>query len=204
MPRRPARPVSWVYSPGVTSTCASPFHLTSRSRTTGRAGMLMPSARVSVAKTALTRPRTKHSSTVSLNAGTSPAWWAASPASSPSRHPPKPRTRRASSGGVAGHPGEQPPAPLPEAEDVQVLVGQRAGALVDDPGDLGALGLVGEPQPRLQALRAAGGRGADRGDPAALGLVGEPQPRLRALRAGGVAAVAAEDEGDRRQQAGAV
>ena len=98
MPRRPARPVSCVYSPGVTSTCASPFHLTSRSRTTVRAGMLMPRASVSVAKTAFTRPRTKHSSTVSLNAGTRPAWWAASPASRPSRHSQKPRTCRSSSG----------------------------------------------------------------------------------------------------------
>jgi hypothetical protein len=42
MPRRPARPVSWVYSPGVTSACVSPFHLTSFSSTTERAGMLMP------------------------------------------------------------------------------------------------------------------------------------------------------------------
>ena len=63
-----------------------------------RAGMLMPRARVSVANTALTRPRTKHSSTVSLNAGTRPAWWAASPASRPSRHSQKPRTCRSSSG----------------------------------------------------------------------------------------------------------
>src|SRR5690606_41386921 len=40
-----------LYSPGVRSTCASPSNLTSRSSTTDRAGMLMPSARVSVAKT---------------------------------------------------------------------------------------------------------------------------------------------------------
>ncbi|SCG06507.1 hypothetical protein GA0115255_121581, partial [Streptomyces sp. Ncost-T6T-2b] len=38
------------------SACCSPFHLTSFSSTTERAGMLMPSARVSVAKTALTQP----------------------------------------------------------------------------------------------------------------------------------------------------
>ena len=56
-PRRPARPVSWVYSPGVMSACVSPFHLTSFSMTTVRAGMLMPSASVSVAKTTLHRPR---------------------------------------------------------------------------------------------------------------------------------------------------
>ncbi|CAM5367875.1 hypothetical protein STANM309S_04861 [Streptomyces tanashiensis] len=81
MPRRPARPVSWVYSPGVMSACCSPFHLTSFSRMTVRAGMLMPRARVSVAKTAFTRPRTKSSSTTSLKVGSMPAWWAAMPRS---------------------------------------------------------------------------------------------------------------------------
>ena len=86
MPRRPARPVSWVYSPGVSSTWASPLYFTSFSSTTVRAGMLMPSASVSVANTARTRPRTNSSSTVSLNAGSMPAWWAATPRSRPSRH----------------------------------------------------------------------------------------------------------------------
>ena len=86
MPRRPARPVSWVYSPGVTSTCASPFHFTSRSSTTVRAGMLMPSANVSVANTAFTRPRVNSSSTTSLNVGSMPAWCAAIPRSSASSH----------------------------------------------------------------------------------------------------------------------
>src|SRR3954471_5479989 len=173
IPRRPARPVSWVYSPGVTSACASPFHFTSRSRTTVRAGMLMPRARVSVANTALTRPRTKHSSTVSLNAGTSPAWWGARAGAEPLRA--GLLDRRDQPGVVGGEAGEQALAPLPEAEDVQVLLRQRAGALVDDRGDLGALGLVGEPQARPEALGH----------------------RL-------VAAVAGEDERDGRQQAGAV
>ena len=85
MPRRPARPVSWVYSPGVRSACVSPLNFDSRSSTTVRAGMLMPSASVSVAKTAVTRPRTNSSSTVSLNAGISPAWCAAMPRRRPSR-----------------------------------------------------------------------------------------------------------------------
>ena len=53
MPRRPARPVSWVYSPGVMSAWVSPFHFDSFSMTTERAGMLMPSASVSVANTTL-------------------------------------------------------------------------------------------------------------------------------------------------------
>ena len=57
-PRRPARPVSWVYSPGVMSACVSPLNFTSFSMTTVRAGMLMPSASVSVAKTTLQSPRT--------------------------------------------------------------------------------------------------------------------------------------------------
>ena len=86
IPRRPARPVSWVYSPGVMSACCSPFHLTSFSNTTERAGMLMPSASVSVAKTALTRPLTKSSSTTSLKVGSIPAWCAAMPRWRPSNH----------------------------------------------------------------------------------------------------------------------
>ena len=59
MPRRPALPVSCVYSPGVMSTWASPLNFTSFSSTTVRAGMLMPSARVSVAKTSLRAPVAK-------------------------------------------------------------------------------------------------------------------------------------------------
>ena len=82
IPRRPARPVSWVYSPGVIETCASPFHFVSFSKTTVRAGILIPSAKVSVAKTALTRPRLKRSSTAPLKLGNIPAWWAAIPRSS--------------------------------------------------------------------------------------------------------------------------
>ena len=79
MPRRPARPVSWVYWPGVRDSWRSPVNLVSFSITTVRAGMLMPRARVSVAKTTFTSPSTKHASTASLNGGTMPAWWAAMP-----------------------------------------------------------------------------------------------------------------------------
>ena len=101
----PARPVSWVYSPGVSSACASPLNLTSRSSTTVRAGMLMPSARVSVANTARTRPRTNSSSTVSLNAGSMP-------------------------GVVRGDAALQRLAPLPVAQHAQVGLRQvaRCGA----------------------------------------------------------------------------
>ena len=85
MPRRPARPVSWVYSPGVMSAWVSPFHFDSFSMTTERAGMLMPRARVSVAKTTRQRPDSNSSSTHSLKVGSMPAWWAATPRLSPSR-----------------------------------------------------------------------------------------------------------------------
>ena len=76
---------------------------------------------------------------------------------------------------VRRQPGQESFAPLPEAENVQVLLRERPGPPVDDLGDLRPLVLRREPQAGQQAL-------VD----------------------GGVAAVPAEDEGDRRQQAGAV
>ena len=82
IPRRPARPVSCVYSAGVRSSWWSPVNFESASITTDRAGMLIPRARVSVANTHFTSPLTKHASTASLNGGTMPAWWAAMPSSS--------------------------------------------------------------------------------------------------------------------------
>ena len=69
--------------------------------TTVRAGMLMPSASVSVANTTLTRPSAKQASTASLNGGTMPAWWAAMP-------------------------GLEPGQPAVVAEHVEVVVGQGA------------------------------------------------------------------------------
>ena len=86
MPRRPARPVSCVYSPGVSISWWSPVNFVSFSMTTVRAGMLTPTASVSVANTALISPSVKQASTTSLNAGTMPAWWAAMPASSWARN----------------------------------------------------------------------------------------------------------------------
>ena len=62
----------------------APPYLVKRSMTTERAGMLMPSESVSVAKTTWSSPAAKHSSTVSRKTGTSPAWWEATPHSSPS------------------------------------------------------------------------------------------------------------------------
>ena len=83
-PRRPARPVSCRYSPDVRLARPAPPYLVKRSMTTVRAGMLMPSDSVSVAKTTRSSPAAKHSSTVSRKTGTRPAWWAATPADSPS------------------------------------------------------------------------------------------------------------------------
>ena len=74
IPLRPALPVNWVYSPGEIATWASPFHLLNFSKTTVRAGILIPSAKVSVANTAFTYPFWNSSSTVTLNAGSKPAW----------------------------------------------------------------------------------------------------------------------------------
>jgi len=58
---------------------AGPPNLVNRSITTVRAGMLIPSDRVSVAKTAFKSPAEKQASTASRNAGTMPAWCAATP-----------------------------------------------------------------------------------------------------------------------------
>ena len=55
---------------------------------TVRAGMLMPSASVSVANTARISPTANSSSTTSLNAGSRPAWCAAMPRRRPSSHSP--------------------------------------------------------------------------------------------------------------------
>ena len=59
--------------------------------TTLFAGMLMPSESVSVANTTFTSPSWKSSSTVSLNSGSIPAWWAATPVVRDSRKSEKPR-----------------------------------------------------------------------------------------------------------------
>ena len=85
-PRRPARPASCVYSPGVSSSWCSPVNFDSFSTTTERAGMLMPSESVSVANTTLSSPARNASSTASFIGGTMPAWCAATPASSPAIH----------------------------------------------------------------------------------------------------------------------
>ena len=66
IPRRPARPISWVSSPVVRVEKETPSNLVKDEMTTERAGMLMPSDSVSVANTTLIRPPVKSSSTSSL------------------------------------------------------------------------------------------------------------------------------------------
>ena len=73
-PRRPARPVSWAYSPDVRPLRPCSRIFVSRSITTVRAGMLMPSDSVSVANTTCSRLAEKQSSTASRKAGIRPAW----------------------------------------------------------------------------------------------------------------------------------
>ncbi len=72
-PRRPARPVIWAYSPDESPLRPCSRIFVSRSITTVRAGMLMPSANVSVANTTRNRFEEKQSSTASRKAGISPA-----------------------------------------------------------------------------------------------------------------------------------
>ena len=129
MPRRPARPVSWVYSPGVSISWWSPVNLVSFSITTVRAGMLMPTASVSVANTTLTSPSMKHASTTSLNGGTMPAWWAAMP-------------------------GLELGEELAVAEHGEVVVGEALEAGVDDLADAVALVAVGRAAARRRGTPA--------------------------------------------------
>ena len=150
MPRRPARPVSWVYSPGVRSACASPLNLTSRSSTTVRAGMLMPSASVSVAKTASHQAADEQLLDGLLE-------------------------RRQQPGVVRGDAPLQRVAPLPVAQHAQVGCGRS-------------------PVRRSTIRRIS----------ATSSSVVSRSPARTHWRDGGVAAGAAEDEDDRREQAVAV
>jgi len=52
LPRRPARPLIWMYSPLATQRCCSPSHLRIAVNTTVLAGMLSPVEKVSVANSA--------------------------------------------------------------------------------------------------------------------------------------------------------
>ncbi len=87
-PRRPARPVIWAYSPEDNPLRPCSRILVSRSITTVRAGMLIPSDSVSVANTTRNKLDEKQSSTASRKAGISPAWCEPRPASSPAAQGP--------------------------------------------------------------------------------------------------------------------
>ncbi len=166
IPRRPARPVSWVYSPGVSSSWRSPCHFISRSITTVRAGMLIPSDSVSVANTTLTSPAANSSSTASLNSGSMPAWWAATPrrARRPGRRSPA----------RPGRPGRSSPPALQRARGSGPLVAAWSGA-------------VGGPAGARAARRTRPGRRRSRSPAAALGLeqVDDLDPRRARRRAVG-------------------
>ncbi len=77
------RPVSWVNcAGGQACSWVSPVNLMSLSITTLRAGKIHAQhRRMSRWRTTRTSPSAKHCSTVSLNAGTRPAWWLAMPRS---------------------------------------------------------------------------------------------------------------------------
>mmetsp|Transcript_2566 Transcript_2566/g.8474 ORF Transcript_2566/g.8474 Transcript_2566/m.8474 type:complete len:234 (+) Transcript_2566:192-893(+) len=75
MPRRPARPDIWIYSPEDTRRNSSPSNLRALANATVRAGMLRPMAKVSVANRILRRPSWKRISTTSLMSGSRPPWW---------------------------------------------------------------------------------------------------------------------------------
>ena len=133
MPRRPARPVSWVYSPGVRNSWRSPVNFESFSMTTERAGMLMPSARVSVANTTFTSPGGERLLDRLLH-------------------------RRHHARVVRGEPGLEAGEPLVVAEHVEVVVGEARGLGVGDGADLGALPRLGEPQARRRGTARPPGR----------------------------------------------
>mmetsp|Transcript_17285 Transcript_17285/g.53134 ORF Transcript_17285/g.53134 Transcript_17285/m.53134 type:complete len:235 (+) Transcript_17285:579-1283(+) len=75
LPRRPARPDIWMYSPAVSHRKSAPSNLRVSVKTTVRAGMLMPIANVSVANRSFSRPSWNKISTTSFTMGSRPPWW---------------------------------------------------------------------------------------------------------------------------------
>mmetsp|Transcript_46068 Transcript_46068/g.147329 ORF Transcript_46068/g.147329 Transcript_46068/m.147329 type:complete len:227 (+) Transcript_46068:2672-3352(+) len=73
-PRRPARPLIWMYSPEVTHRKAVPSNLRALVNTQVRAGMLRPIEKVSVAKRTLMNPSWNMISMTSFMIGNSPEW----------------------------------------------------------------------------------------------------------------------------------
>ena len=123
--------------------------------------MFTPRASVSVANTALVSPSVKQASTASLNGGTIPAWWAATP-------------------------GLEPGEEAVEPEHVEVGVGEGRGALVDDGADPGPLVGRREAEPGVEARVArlvAGLAAEDEGDGRQHRLVLQPLDDLDPPRA---------------------
>ena len=127
MPRRPARPVSWVYSPGVSSACVSPFHLSSFSMTTVRAWHVDAQGqrlgREHHADQAGREQLLDHLLEGGEHAGV-----------------------------VGGDAPLQAGEPFAVAEHGEVLVGDVRGPPLHELGDRGDLVGLGEPQPGGQAL----------------------------------------------------
>ena len=84
-PRRPARPLICVYSPGAMTRSSTPSNFLNAVNTTHRAGMFSPIANVSVANSTLSRPSPNRISTISLTTGSNPEWWIPMPRSSTGR-----------------------------------------------------------------------------------------------------------------------
>ena len=79
LPRRPARPLIWMYSPLVSARCAVPSNFAVDANTHVRAGMFRPIANVSVAKRAFTSWAWNRTSTSSFTRGRRPEWCTAMP-----------------------------------------------------------------------------------------------------------------------------
>ena len=75
MPWRPARPAICMYSRVRSHSTRVPSNFSRAWNTTVRAGMLMPSAKVSVVKSIFSSPEVNMRSTSSLSTGSRPAWW---------------------------------------------------------------------------------------------------------------------------------
>ncbi len=176
IPRRPARPVSCVYSPGVRISCRSPWNFQRSSITTVFAGMLIPSESVSVANTTFTRPGLEQLLDRLLE-------------------------RRQHPGVVRGDPRGQPVEEVEEPQRDEVLLvdprGARLGALADVVGLLAGR----EAHPRLaqppHALVAAGPaeHEVDRREHALRRRGPRRPPRAAARRRGGGPPAAASSGG---------
>jgi len=159
-PRRPARPVSWAYSPDVSGARPAPPNLVNRSITTVRAGMLIPSDRVSVAKTAFKSPAEKQPR--------------------PPRETPGPCRRG------ARHPASRPSSHSSYPSTVRSSVGQLGDVGLGDGADGAALGPASQAQAVSEHLAdgvVAGGAAEDEHDGRQERLVVEQLQQLGAPRA---------------------